>query len=215
MGALEELGQAVVEGNSRRAEALTREALAQGAAPSAVFGGALIPAMDIVGQKMRANEYFIPEVLIAARAMKASLAVLEPLLVSDVGHRSSGTVVLGTVAGDMHDIGKNLVGLMLRGAGFDVVDLGTDVKADQFVAAVRGHGARVVGMSALLTTTMLHMKDVLHALREAGLREQVKVMIGGAPVTQRFADEVGADGYAPDSAGAVELARKWAETSSG
>jgi 5-methyltetrahydrofolate--homocysteine methyltransferase len=171
-----------------------------------VLKGGLLTGMDQVGVDFRAGELFVPEVLIAARAMHAGMDLLRPLL-AEGEVPSSGKVVLGTVKGDLHDIGKNLVGMMLEGGGFEIVDLGTDVPPEKFAEAVRTEQPALVGMSALLTTTMPSMKDTIEALEDTGVREQVRVMIGGAPVTRAFSDEIGADGYAPDAASAVELAR--------
>jgi 5-methyltetrahydrofolate--homocysteine methyltransferase len=168
---------------------------------------ALMPGMDEVGRRMKDGEYYIPDVLISARTMQMALEVLKPKLVES-GAVQAGTAVIGTVAGDLHDIGKNLVGMMLEGANLTVVDLGVDVSAGQFVAAAQEHAANFIGMSALLTTTMVAMKDTVDAFQEAGIRNQVKIVVGGAPVTQAYADEVGADGYAPDAGSAVIVARE-------
>ena len=185
---------------------LVQQALDQGLTPAAILAGGLIAGMDVVGRDFKAGDLFVPEVLVAARAMHAGMAVLRPLLAqSDVP--SVGRYVIGTVQGDLHDIGKNLVKMMVEGGGFQVVDLGVDVAPDAFVKAVREHQPNIVGMSALLTTTMTSMKDVIEALQEAGLRQSVKVIIGGAPVTDAYAKEIGADGYAPDAATAVDVAR--------
>jgi len=172
-----------------------------------ILNEALIAGMDIVGEKFKKNEFYVPELLIAARAMKTGMEVLRPILVGK-GVKSSGKVVLGTVQGDLHDIGKNLVGMMLEGAGFEIIDLGIDVSSEKFVEAVKENNAHLVGLSALLTTTMPYMKDVIKAMEEAGLREKIKIMIGGAPITQDYADEIGADGYAPDAASAVDKAKE-------
>jgi len=187
--------------------ALTKEGLDNGLKPEEILDGGLIVGMDAVGRDFRDGILFVPEVLIAARAMHAGMDVLRPLL-SDAESRSKGTLIIGTVKGDLHDIGKNLVGMMMEGAGFKVVDLGTDVSPQQFVEGVRDNSPQFLGMSALLTTTMTEMKAVLTALEEAGLRDKVKVMVGGAPVTQRFAEEINADGYAPNASAAVEKARE-------
>ncbi|HEX16246.1 MAG TPA: cobalamin-binding protein, partial [Deltaproteobacteria bacterium] len=168
---------------------------------------ALIPAMEIVGREYEEGERYVPEMLISAEAMKAAMGVLRPRLV-ETGVRLKGKVVIGTVEGDLHDIGKNLVAMMLEGAGFEVIDLGVEVTAERFVQAVREHKPDVLGMSALLTTTMIHMPEVIEALKEAGLREEVKVIVGGAPVTQEYAEKIGADGYAPDAASAVEVVKR-------
>lgn len=198
----EDIRMSVIQGQSERAAELTRQALDQNVFPSDILHEALIPAMDEVGVRFQNNDYFLPEVLIAAKAMNAAMDILKPLLTtSEV--RPKGKIVIGTVLGDRHDIGKNLVAMMMEGAGFEVHDLGVDVSPDQFVEAVREHRPDIVAMSALLTTTMPSMKATLQALEEAGLRAQVKVMIGGAPVSHGFAEEIGADAYAPDSASAV------------
>ncbi len=196
----------VIAGDADGVHTLTSQALEAGQAPEELLNGALIAAMAEVGDRFERREFFVPEMLIAARAMKAGVAVLKPLLGQEaVG--AAGKVVIGTVAGDLHDIGKNLVIMMLEGAGFQVIDLGVDVSPQAFVQAVREHSPHLVGMSALLTTTMMSMKSTMEAIAEAGLRGEVKVMIGGAPVTQRFADEVGADIYAKDANAAVRKAK--------
>src|SRR5450830_1712146 len=200
------LKQAVIDGNAARVKELTQQALDAGDGPQSLLDEALIPAMDVVGEKFSNREFFIPEMLIAARAMQAGLGLIKPLLTAGES-RSKGKVVIGTVKGDLHDIGKNLVGMMLQGGGFEIVDLGTDVKPARFVETVAAEKPDLLMMSALLTTTMTSMKDTIAALKEAGLRESVRVGVGGAPVTQRFADEVGADFYAPDATGAVTKAK--------
>ena len=167
----------------------------------------MIPAMDEIGQKFECNEVFVPELLVAARAMKAAMAIIEPML-KEAGVESAGKVVVGTVQGDLHDIGKNLVVSMLTGGGFEVIDLGVNITPDQFAAAAKENGAHAIAMSALLTTTMPAMKSTIEALEAAGLRDQVKVFVGGAPITQDFADEIGADGYSASANGAVRLARE-------
>jgi 5-methyltetrahydrofolate--homocysteine methyltransferase len=174
--------------------------------PAEVLQGGLIAGMDQVGKDFKAGDLFVPEVLIAARAMHSGMGVLRPLL-AESGAPSAGKYVIGTVKGDLHDIGKNLVKMMVEGAGFEVVDLGADVAPEKFVAAVREHQPRLVGLSALLTTTMMSMKTTVEALQEAGLRNSVKIMVGGAPVTDVFAKQIGADAYAPDAASAVDMAR--------
>jgi len=185
---------------------LVQQALDQEISPAEILNGGLIAGMDEVGKDFKNGELFVPEVLIAARAMHAGMNVLRPLLAeSDVP--SAGKYVIGTVQGDLHDIGKNLVRMMLEGAGFETIDLGTDVKPDGFVAAVQEHQPQLLGMSALLTTTMPGMKATIEALQEAGLRDVVKIMVGGAPVTAAFAEQIGADAYAPDAATAVDVAR--------
>lgn len=197
----------VVEGDAEGVRALTSQAVEQGFEAEELLNEALIAAMAEVGERFERGEFFVPEMLLAARAMKSGVEVLRPLLVEQ-GVQSIGTVVIGTVAGDLHDIGKNLVIMMLEGAGFRVIDLGTDVSPDVFVQAIRDHSPEFVGMSALLTTTMQSMKSTIKAIEKAGLREQVVVMVGGAPVTQRFADEIGADLWGADANSAVRKAKE-------
>ena len=204
---LEEIAGSVYDGQAETVAELVQRVLDQGLPAADVLSGGLITGMDAVGRDFKAGDLFVPEVLIAARAMRAGMGVLRPLLAeSDVP--TAGKILIGTVQGDLHDIGKNLVRMMLEGAGFDLVDLGVDVKPAGFVAAVQEHQPAIVAMSALLTTTMPGMTATLDALQEAGLRDTIKVMIGGAPVTTRFAEQIGADGFAPDTASAVELARE-------
>ncbi|HNS73592.1 MAG TPA: corrinoid protein [bacterium] len=207
MSVLEMLAESVITGNANRAEELTLTALGEGIEPSEVLNKGLIAAMDIVGVKFRNNEFYVPEMLVAARAMKAGIKVLKPKLV-ETGVEPIGRFIIGTVKGDLHDIGKNLVSMMMEGAGFEVIDLGVDVTADKFVAAIKEYKPQVVGLSALLTTTMLNMKDALAAFEAAGVRDQVKVVIGGAPVTLQYAREINADGYAADAASAVDLVKQ-------
>ena len=209
MADLQALSQAVIVGDLESSRKLTRQALDEGVDPLRIFREALVPGMDVVGKKMKAQEYYIPEVLLSARAMKGAAEILRPLIAGNPDAQPTGRVVIGTVSGDLHDIGKNLVGMMLEGAGFEVTDLGTNVSADKFVAAVKEKKANIVALSALLTTTMVRMSDVVKALENAGLRKEIKIMVGGAPVTQRFADEIGADGYSPDAAGAADLGKQW------
>jgi len=204
--ALDQLREAVINGNAKAAASLTADALAAGVAPQFVVDTALIPAMDEAGRLFEQGEFFVPELLVASRALKASQALITPRL-AGAGAASRGTVVIGTVKGDLHDIGKNLVVALLQGGGFDVIDLGADVAPEAFVDAIRRHHPDVVGLSALLTTTMLQMRHTIRALGDAGLRNGVKVMVGGAPVTERFARECGSDGYADNAAAAVALAR--------
>ena len=175
--------------------------------PSKILSDGLIAGMDVVGERFRRNELFIPEVLISAKAMHVGMEVLRPKLVES-GAKLAGKVVLGTVKGDLHDIGKNLVAMLVEGAGYQVIDLGTDVPSEKFVEAIMTRQAQIVGLSALLTTTMPRMKEVIESVTESGLRNQVKVVVGGAPVTEKFAMDIGADGYAPDAASAVERIRK-------
>jgi 5-methyltetrahydrofolate--homocysteine methyltransferase len=206
MSDIEAIYRAVVEGNAAGAKAGVTAALAAGVGAETVLKEGLIAAMGEVGRLFEANEYFVPEMLVSARAMQAGLNLLKPYL-AEAGAPSAGRVAIGTVKGDLHDIGKNLVAMMLEGAGFEVIDLGTDVSPERFVAAVRQYQPQIIGMSALLTTTMPAMAATTQALREAGLREQVKVMVGGAPVTEEYAQRIGADGFARDAASAVRLAR--------
>ena len=203
----DQLKQAIIDGNADVALALTPALIAAGSTPREILDEALLPGMEVVGVRMREGECFIPEVLLSARVMQSCLDLLRPHMAAGE-EAGGGVVVLGTVEGDLHDIGKNLVGMLLQGAGFSVVNLGTGVTADAFVAAVREHGASVLGMSALLTTTLPHMAETIAALKEAGLREQVKVMVGGAPVTAAWAEEIGADGYGANAGMAVERAKE-------
>ena len=200
-----EISLMVQEGNFKEVERLTQEALDGGLSAQDILNGGLIAGMDVIGDRFKRNECFVPTVLLAARAMKAGMALLKPILV-DTGVESIGKVVLGTVKGDQHDIGKNLVGMMLEGAGFEVIDLGTDTPSEKFVEMAREKKADIVGMSALLSTTMPYMKTTIEALKSAGLT--VKTMIGGALVTQRYADEINADGFGKDAAVAVEKAKE-------
>ena len=203
---LKAIYDAILEGNMEGVVRSIQAPLDAGLAPGEILNTALIPAMDKVGQLFEEGEYFVPEMLVAARAMKAGLEILKPLLV-DSGVVPVGKVVIGTVKGDLHDIGKNLVAMMLEGAGFEIVDLGTDVTPDQFVAAIQ-QGTDVVGLSALLTTTMPAMENTIQAIKESGLRNQVKIIIGGAPVTADYARQIEADGYAADASQAATLARE-------
>ena len=198
------LNDAIVKGNRDEGKRLTQEALDAGQEPMAIVDGGLVPGMAVIGEKFKNNEVYVPEMLIAARAMKECMAMLEPLLAA-AGIKPEHTAIVGTVQGDLHDIGKNLVVMMLKGANYGVVDLGTNVSPEKFVEAAKEHSPEIVGLSALLTTTMPAMKTTVDALKEAGLTG-VKVMIGGAPITQKYADEIGADGYAPDAASAVDIA---------
>jgi 5-methyltetrahydrofolate--homocysteine methyltransferase len=203
MADFDRIKETVLKGKVGEIADLVRGALDEGVPPQEIIDQGLIVGMDEVGVRFKNDEMFIPEVLVSAKTMHTGMEVLRPLLESK-GLKSAGKVVLGTVKGDLHDIGKNLVRMMLQGAGFEVVDLGVDQSAESFVEAVRSKGAQVVAMSALLTTTMTEMAGVIEALKQAWLRDQVKVMVGGAPVSQEFAESIGADGYAPDAATAVE-----------
>jgi len=202
---LEVIHQGVMEGDMNLTQEKVQEAIDAGLEPGTILQSGLIPAMAEVGRLFEEGEYFVPEMLIAARAMKAGLVLLRPLLVAaDV--KPAGRVAAGTVKGDLHDIGKNLVCMMLEGAGFEIIDLGVDVPPEKFIDAVVNEGVNIVAMSALLTTTMPNMKSALEALKEAGVRDKVKIMVGGAPVTDAYAKEIGADGYAADASRAVALA---------
>ncbi|HMK96224.1 MAG TPA: corrinoid protein [Acidimicrobiales bacterium] len=207
MATLDDLRRAVVDGASKVAADKASQALAEGTAPEVILHDGLIAAMNEVGQLFEEGEIYVPEMLVAARAMNSALAILKPLLAQGGALPTAGTVAIGTVQGDLHDIGKNLVALMLEGAGFAVVDLGTDVAPERFIDAVRA-GAEVVAMSALLTTTMPNMKAVVEAIKAEGLRDQVRIIIGGAPITSRYAEQIGADGYAPDAAKAVRAVKE-------
>ena len=205
MADLQAIANAVIKGDRNTVSEQTQKALSSGVPAADVLNQGLVAGMEVVGKRFKANEIYVPEVLIAARAMKAGMALLEPAL-AKAGVKPAGTVVLGTVKGDLHDIGKNLVGMMLTGGGLKVVDAGTDVPPEKFVEMVKSSGAQVCAMSALLTTTMPQMGAVVQALKSAGVK--VKTIIGGAPVTQSYADEIGADGYAPDAASAVDTAKQ-------
>jgi 5-methyltetrahydrofolate--homocysteine methyltransferase len=202
MAVLDELKDAIISGNRDKAKALTSRALSEGLEAKKIVVDGIAAAMEVVGEKFRANEFYVPELLIAQRAMKESLSLMSGASVDYIG-----TVVVGTVKGDLHDIGKNLVAAMLEGAGFKVVDLGVDVSPENFIKAATDNSANVIAMSALLTTTMGSMRDTVKALDSAGLRGKTRVLIGGAPVTQSYADEIKADGYAPDAASAVDKAK--------
>jgi len=203
---LNDIAATLYEGNRDQVTVLVRQALDQGTAPGIILNDGLIKGMDRVGQGFKDGELFVPEVLIAARAMQAGMDVLRPLL-TESDTPAIGKFVIGTVKGDLHDIGKNLVKMMMEGAGFEIIDLGADVAPEAFVAAVKEHKAKFIGMSALLTTTMPQMKTTIEALEKEGLRSAVKVMVGGAPLTSAYADQIGADAYAPDAATAVDEAR--------
>ena len=203
------MARALILGDRDTVARKTREGLGRSMDPKDLVFRGLIPGMDVVGEKFRRNEYYVPQVLLSARAMYAGLDLLKPPITAAAGpDESLGVIVIGTAQGDLHDIGKNLVAMMLEGAGFKVVNLGRDVAPDKFVAAVEEHGAQIVGISALMTTTMPAMKRTIDALQKAGLRARVKVMIWGAPVSQAYADEIGADGYAKDSTLAVIRAKQ-------
>ncbi len=202
----EKLYTTLSQGRMDGIEKLVQEALEMGESAESILRGGLIPAMDRIGIKFKSGEIYIPEVLIAARAMHAGMTVLKPILSKSTTNLSK-KVVIGTVKGDLHDIGKNLVVMMLEGGGFEVIDLGIDISADKFIEAIQKHQPQVVGMSALLTTTIKEMKNILQAIEKAGLRKKVKTIVGGAPVNEKFAKEIGADGYAPDAASAVDIVK--------
>jgi len=206
MKLLDDVRQSVIDGDMHGAHDLVHQALAEGISPESILKEGLISAMSEVGARFEKGEFYVPEMLISARAMKSGLALLRPHLVA-ANVQAVGKVVIGTVQGDLHDIGKNLVGMMLEGAGFEVIDLGSDVSAAKYVAAAREHQPDLIACSALLTTTMPHMQNIIEQLEVASLRREVKVMIGGAPVTEAYAHRIGADGYAPDAAAAASLAR--------
>ncbi|MGO9241494.1 MAG: corrinoid protein [Bryobacteraceae bacterium] len=198
---------AVLEGDAKTSAAVTKQALDEGVEPLKLVTDAMVPAMDEAGRRFEAEDYFVPELLLAARAMKAAMALIRPLLVAS-GVKSAGRVAVGTVKGDLHDIGKNLVASMLEGGGFEVLDLGADVAPEKFVEAVKEKGAQVVCLSALLTVTMPSMKTTIEALKQAGVRDSVKVLVGGAPVTTQYANEIGADGYGENANSAVAMTRR-------
>jgi len=201
------ISQALIKGDAKTVKELTEQAVAEGIAPGVIIQEGLIGGMAVIAERFKKNEIYVPEVLIAARAMHAGLGVLKPLL-TESETESAEVFLIGTVKGDLHDIGKNLVAMMMEGTGFRVVDLGVDVPPEKFVEAIREHKPSIVGLSALLTTTMVAMKDTLEAIKASEFKDKVKVMIGGAPVTQNYADEIGADGYAPDASTAVDVAKK-------
>jgi corrinoid protein of di/trimethylamine methyltransferase len=206
MADLKKLYDAVLNGDQKTSVAVTQEALAVGIDPLELITKYLVPAMDEVGRRFECEDYFVPELMLSARAMKGSLELVRPLLAAS-GVQPPGRVVIGTVKGDLHDIGKNLVASMLEGGGFEVLDLGADVPPEKFIEAVRAQNANIVCLSALLTVTMPAMRTTIDALKQAGVREQVKIMVGGAPVTSQFAEEIGADGYGDNASAAVTLAR--------
>jgi 5-methyltetrahydrofolate--homocysteine methyltransferase len=202
----ENMAKLVIEGKGEELKSAVNRTLEQGKAAKEIINSGLLPGMDVVGKRMKSGEMFIPEVLLSARTMQGALNILKPLLVGGET-ASAGTVVIGTVEGDLHDIGKNLVAMLLEGAGFTVINLGTGIKPQGFVEAVKEHNPDIVGMSALLTTTMPKMEETIQAIQEAGFRDRVKVMAGGAPVTQAFVDKIGADAYGANAAAAVEKAK--------
>ncbi len=206
MEILEQIAEQLIAGKADKVKELVQKALDDGVSPGDLLNKGMIAGMSVVGQRFKANEIYVPEVLIAARAMKAGSAILKPLL-AESGVKPIGKVVLGTVKGDLHDIGKNLVGMMLEGAGFEVLDEGVDLTVDRFITAAKDNSAEIIAASALLTTTMTGMKDLVEAVKASDIGDKVKVMIGGAPLTQAYCDEIGADGYAADAASAADLAK--------
>lgn len=207
MRILEEIANEVQKGNSDSVEVLTNKALSQDISAEEILNSGLVDGMNVVSKRFKNNEIFIPEVLISAKSMNSGLEILKPIL-AEAKVKSKGKVVIGTVKGDLHDIGKNIVAMLLRGAGFDIVDLGADVSKEKFLEFVKKEHADILGMSALLTTTMIYMKEIIETLKNSGLRENVKVIIGGAPVTESYAAQINADGYAPGAASAVDLTKK-------
>jgi len=207
MADLKKIADNLIKGKAPEVKQLVQKAIDEGEDVEKVLNEGLVAGMNVVGAKFKANEFYVPEVLIAARAMKAGMGILRPIL-QEKNIKGIGTVVLGTVRGDLHDIGKNLVAMMLEGAGFEIIDLGVDVSSEKFIETAKEKKVDLLGLSALLTTTMPSMKDVVKAGRDSGLKDKVKVMIGGAPLTQSYADEIGADGYAPDAASAVDEAKQ-------
>ncbi|OGO66912.1 MAG: methyltransferase [Chloroflexi bacterium RBG_19FT_COMBO_47_9] len=206
MRILDDLRQSVIDGDMSNTQELVKKALVEKMPPEQILKEGLISAMEEVGRRFECGEFYVPEMLISSRAMKSGLALLRPHLIA-ANVEAVGKIVIGTVQGDLHDIGKNLVGMMLEGAGFEVVDLGTDVSPEKYVAAVKEHRPDIIACSALITTTMPRMENVIYSVKQAGLRDQVKVMIGGAPVTDKYAADIGADGYAPDAASAATRAK--------
>jgi len=204
---LKSISENLINGKAPKVKELVQQALNEAVEPSKILKEGLIAGMDIVGAKFKAGEFYIPEVLIAARAMHSGMEILKPQLIKS-GAKSSGRFAVGTVKGDVHDIGKNLVAMMMEGAGFEIIDLGTDVSPEQFVDAAKNKGVQVIGMSSLLTTTMPVMRVTIEALKIAGLKDKIKTIIGGAPVTQSYADEIGADAYASDAASAVDKVKE-------
>jgi len=203
---LQGIAESVISGKAEEVKNLVQQALDEKIPPKKILDEGLIAGMNVVGEKFKNNEFYVPEVLIAARAMHKGLDVLKPMLVKS-GVKPVAKIAIGTVKGDLHDIGKNLVSMMLQGAGFEMNDLGVDVSAEKFIEAAK-QGAQIIGLSALITTTMPSMKEVIDTLKKKGLRDKVKVIVGGAPLTQEYADEIGADGYAPDAASAVDKAKE-------
>ena len=207
MAKYQELADAIIAGDNVKSKEITQKLVDSGVSSSDILNEGLVAGMEVVGRQFKANEMYIPEVLIAARAMHAAMDIIKPML-SESGAKMKGTVIIGTVQGDLHDIGKNLVGMMLEGGGFSVIDVGVDISAEKFVEEAKKSGAKLIGLSALLTTTMPVMKDVIALLKTDSITADVKVMVGGAPLTQEYSDSIGANGYAPDASSAVDLATK-------
>ena len=207
MAKYQDLADAIIAGDNVKSKEITQKLVDSGVSSSDILNGGLVPGMEVVGRQFKANEMYIPEVLIAARAMHAAMDIIKPML-SESGAKMKGTVIIGTVQGDLHDIGKNLVGMMLEGGGFSVIDAGVDVSAEKYAEEAKKSGAKLIGLSALLTTTMPVMKDVIALLKTDSITADVKVMVGGAPLTQEYSDSIGANGYAPDASSAVDLATK-------
>ncbi len=205
MADFEKIGEAVIQGNQDQVIELTQKAVDEGEEPNKIIENGLINGMNVVGKRFKAGDMFVPEVLMSAKSMKGGMNIVKPLILEGE-MPSEGKVLLGTVSGDLHDIGKNLVGMMIESGGLEIVNLGTDIEPSEFAEKVKEHKPDVLGMSALLTTTMLAMRDTIEVLEEEGLRDSVEIMVGGAPVTKEFADEIGADGWAPDAASAKDLA---------
>ncbi|MGD8539729.1 MAG: corrinoid protein [Candidatus Aminicenantes bacterium] len=207
MTILDKIADEVQKGDSEAVEALVNEAISQDIPADTIMGDGLVEGMNIVSEKFKNNECFIPEVLVSAKAMTIGLRILKPLL-AEKNVKPLGKAIIGTIQGDLHDIGKNIVGMLLQGAGFEIIDLGADVHVSRFLESAKARDVDLIGMSALLTTTMVNMKAVIDGLQKAGIRDRVKVIIGGAPITQAFADQIGADGYATDAATGVDVAKK-------
>jgi len=201
----QDLADSIIKGDNIKSKDIAQKLVDEGVPAVEILNDGLVPGMDVVGKKFKANEFYLPEVLLAARAMKAAMDIIKPLL-SESGAETKGKIIIGTVKGDIHDIGKNLVGMMLEGGGYTVIDLGADVPAEKFVEEIKKNGVKLIGLSALLTTTMIGMKTVIDILKADKETVDVKVMVGGAPLNQEYADSIGADGYASDASGAVDLA---------
>lgn len=208
MARFEDLAQCVIKGDQESAQKVTKSLIDEGKEPLEIVNQGLIGGMSVVGTRFKDDDMFVPEVLMSAKVMEACMELLKPLIADEGGIPSAGKVLLGTVFNDLHDIGKNLVGTMLESAGFTVIDMGVDISPEKFASAIKEEGPDILAMSALLTTTMMHMQDTIDLLKEEGLRDDVKVIIGGAPISQQFADEIGADGFAPDAASAVDLCKE-------